>query len=169
MSEPTWTTMHIGGALPADKIEELIDRIHEDFVQEVQEAPESDDEIRAVVSKGKSLFLQANVNCGNPDAVIAFCIDNNLTYWLHYDAGYEWDSGIQIWVPGASAVPEECPASAQGYTPVVDLATMRIWAKQGLTLQHVIDETARFESEKVPPLTIVEMAKTEDAIGAEQP
>ena len=158
MTEMTWTTMHIGGALPSNRIDELIERIHEDFVQDAQDAPESEDEVRAVVGKGESLFLQAHVNYGNPDAVVAFCIENNLTYWLHYDAGPEWDSGIQIWKPDASTVPEECPASAQGYTPVVDLATMRIWEKQGLTLQHVIDETARFETDKVPPLTIVETA-----------
>jgi hypothetical protein len=39
---------------------------------------------------------------------------------------------------------------------MVDLATLRIWAKQGLTIQHVIDDAARFESNKVPPLVINE-------------
>lgn len=153
MSEVTWTTMHIGGPLPADKIEDLLDMIDGAF-SEMAAGPDDGNQVRDAVKAKESLFLQGQVNYGNPECVTTFCKEHSLTYWLHFDAGCEWDAGIQIWKPGDEAE-QECPASAQGYTPTVDFSTLQIWNRQGLTLQHVIDDTARFLSEAVPPLTIV--------------
>ena len=150
MSEPTWTTMHIGGALPLNRIEELIEAIDGDFYEMAGDC--SIGAVKAAADEAASMCVQGQVNHGNPQGVIAFCRANGLPYWLHFDAGYEWDSGIQIWKPG-NEKEDECPASAQGYTPTVDLSTLRIWAKAGLTLQHIIDNVARFESGAVPPLT----------------
>jgi hypothetical protein len=157
MTEMTWTTMHIGGALPADKIDDLIGAILEDFHEIANGPTQEDDEelVREAAGEAISLLVQGQVNHGDPDAVVAFCQKHGLIYWLHFDAGYEWDSGIQIWSPGADRI-EEIGASAQGYSPMVDLSSLRIWADGGNTLQHFIDDASRFESHKVPPLTIVE-------------
>lgn len=168
MADTTWTTMHIGGALPSHKIDDFLEAIGSDFSYEVQEAPDDKDELRALVAKGDNVTLQAHVY-GNPDAVTAFCKENNLVFWQHCEAGYEWDSFITIWAPGMEKE-QECPASGQGYSPQIELATLRSWAKlSSSTLQTIIDETARFESDKVPPLTITEMVEVGEPIGAVTP
>ena len=160
MGDTTWTTMHVGGALPSNKIEDFLDEIKTDFSYECESAPDSEEDIRATVKDGTNLVLQAHVS-GSPDNVIRFCKENGMPFWVHYDAGYEWDSYIVIWRPGM-AREEECPASAQGYSPQVDLADLRRALKDGRSLEQVIEDTASFESAKVPPLTITEVAKVEE-------
>ena len=165
MVDTTWTTMHVGGALPAGKIAAFLDAIESDFSYEAQEAPTSEEDIQTIVAKGESALMQAHC-IGNPDDVIDFCKANDLTFWVHYDYGNEWDSYIEIWAPGMDR-PEETPASAQGYSPLVSLATLQMRAEKNIGLPSVIEEIARFESHKVPPLTItaetVADAATEEA------
>ncbi|WP_079601907.1 hypothetical protein [Bradyrhizobium erythrophlei] len=147
----TWTTMHIGGPIPASKIDDLLATIEDDF-SEMAIGPDDENQVRDVANKNESLILQGQVNCGNPATVIDFCVENDLPFWLHFDAGYEWDSGIQIWKPGTHV--EECSASAQGYEPTLNLKELRGRESSGEYLREVIDDLARFESDKVPPLTI---------------
>jgi hypothetical protein len=155
----TWTTMHIGGALPASKIEELVDLIDRYFY-DVQEAPENEADLRDNIRENKILFLQGQVNYGNPEELTAFCRENKLPYWLHFDAGYEWDPGIQVWHPDFPAV-IECAASGQGYTPVIELATLKENLKNGSTLADVVGGLQVYTSEHCPPMTITEDAKEE--------
>ncbi|UGY15213.1 hypothetical protein HAP48_0042930 [Bradyrhizobium septentrionale] len=165
MPDTTWTTMRVGGALPSDKIEALLEAIENDFSYECQEAPDDEEDLRAIVAKGESVKLQAHVY-GNPDRVVAFCKENGLPFWMHCEAGYEWDAFISIWAPGM-AKEEECPASGQGYTPQVDLSTLRTWAGNGILM--LIKDVERFESERVPPLTITEMVEDGEPFGAITP
>lgn len=159
MSDTTWTTMHIGGSLPSDKIEEFLEAIKEEFSYEAQTRPDDEKEIREAVAKGESILLQAHV-VGQPEEVICFCQQNNLTYWLHYDAGYEWDAGIEIWKPGADRV-ETCGASGQGYEPMISLQELRK-LDSNTFVRETVAELARFEAERVPPLTIIEVAEAEE-------
>jgi hypothetical protein len=160
MAESTWTTMHIGGTLPASKIADLVEAIIDDF-HEIAEGPNTIDDNRYVsdvANRNESLLVQGQVNCGNPDAVIDFCVGNDLPFWLHFDAGYEWDSGIQIWKPGTHV--EECPASAQAYGPMISLHELES-LPEGTNIMDAIENLQRFTSDKVPPLTIVEDAADE--------
>jgi hypothetical protein len=161
MAESTWTTMHIGGTLPASKIADLVEAIIGDF-HEIAEGPNTIDDNRYVsdvANRNESLLVQGQVNYGNPETVIDFCQKNNLPLWLHFDAGPEWDSGIQIWQPGWPDV-EQCEASAQGYVPVISLNELES-LPEGTNIMDTIENLQRFTSEKVPPLTIVEDAADE--------
>jgi hypothetical protein len=174
MAEMTWTTMHIGGAIPENRIDELVEIISSYF-HDAQDIPEDEDAVRAVIAKNESLFIQGSVNYGNPEELKDFCQQYGLPYWCHFDAGYEWDAGINIWRPGFEKE-EDCAASAQGYTPDVTLGELRLFAKQGETLADVIAHAERFTAEAVPPLTIgapvadeAEAEVEEDPIGAIAP
>ncbi|WP_439398547.1 hypothetical protein ACRQ5Q_14665 [Bradyrhizobium sp. PMVTL-01] len=160
MADTIWTTMHIGGALPSNLIEDFLDEIKTDFSYECQSAPDSEDDIRVIVKDRVSLLLQAHV-AGSPDNVIRFCKDHGMPFWVHYDAGYEWESYIVIWRP-SMVKEEECPASSQGYTPQADLADLRRWLAAGWTLERAVEEVSRFESSNVPALTITEVAEAKE-------
>jgi hypothetical protein len=158
MAEMTWTTMHIGGALPASKIEELIDLL--DCFSDAQEKPDDESDLRDNIRENKSLLLQGQVNYGNPEELVNFCQDNKLPYWLHFAHGYEWDPGIQIWHPDFPKV-LECAASEQGYAPVIELAMLRANLKNGSTLADVVGGLEVYTSERCPPMTIIEDVKEE--------
>jgi hypothetical protein len=158
MVEMTWTTMHIGGSLPASKIDELIALF--DVFSDAQEKPDDEAELRDNIAANKSLLIQGQVNYGNPDELIEFCKDNKLAFWLHFDAGYEWDPGIQVWHPDFPAI-IECAASGQGYAPVIELAMLKENLKNGSTLADVVGGLQVYTSEHCPPMTIIEDAKEE--------
>jgi len=153
MTEMTWTTMRIGGELPADKIEELHEIVTGEFSDLQYDEGFGIDNLKEVAAAGKSLFIQGSANDGNPQATADFCRNNNLTFWLHYDAGYEWDAGIQTWKPGMDEF-KECCASAQGYGPAIDLAELRLYLARGDDLLTVVEALAPFDADAVPPLTI---------------
>jgi len=109
MTEMTWTIMRIGGELPANKIAELREIVVSEFIDLQYDEGFGIDNLNEVAAAGKSLFIQGSVNDGNPQATADFCRNNNLAFWLHYDAGYEWDaaskSGNSAWTKSKSAVP----------------------------------------------------------------
>lgn len=150
MAEPTWTTVHIGGALPANLIEAFLDAA--DYFYDC-DGDFDEESIRAAASENRSLMLQGNVNYGNPEVLVAFCRKHGLPFWLHFDSGYEWDAGIQTWRPGDDAVAEH-GATDQGNEPEMSLQELRAAAKAGKTLADVIDHMTRFESDWVPAITI---------------
>jgi hypothetical protein len=153
MSEPTWTTMHIGGTLPANKIEELLEWAENHFYDKDGDWTEED--VRIAANENRSILLQGQVNYGNPEGLVDFCQEIGLPFWLHFDAGPEWDAGIQTWKPGGQV--EECSASAQGSEPVISLQELRRILKDDVyDLKDTVENLALFESDKVPPITIGE-------------
>lgn len=148
MTEMTWTTMHIGGPLSREKCHELEEIVNIEFNYRLVY------DVERMAEKGnKPLFLQGEVSYGNPDALLKFCQENGLTYWLHYDAGHEWDSGIWVWKPGVEKKLMSS-ASAHYYVSMVYAGDLADYAEKGYTLQQVIDLMSAFDVEKVPPLTI---------------
>lgn len=160
----TWTTMHIGGSLPSNLIEEFLDCLHEDFF-DISEGPTSDrpeEDLRVVAAACQSLVLQGHVCGGEPDAIKGFCVANNLTYWLHFDAGYEWDAGIVIWCPDdPKAIELASSGDNSGRLPSISIDDLRASLMIGSALSDVIDRMARFEPNKVPALVIIETTDAE--------
>lgn len=148
MGESTWTTMHIGGALPANKREELEEAIRDDF----HDLQSDGEDIDPAVAEKRSLLVQGHCR-GEPDTVIAFCEDYSLPFWLHYDAGTEWSAFINVWKPGMEKV-SECAADSQDYKPVISLDALIHRAGKGATLASVVEYLSAFDPDKVPPLTI---------------
>jgi hypothetical protein len=150
--------MRIGGELPIDKIEELRKIVTSEFSDLQYDEGFGIDNLKEVAAPGKSLFIQGSVNDGNPQATADFCRSNSLAFWLRYDAGYEWDAGIQIWKPGMDEF-KECCASARGYGPMIDLTELRLYLARGDDLLTVVEALAPFEADAVPPLTITSNLK----------
>ena len=158
MGEPTWTTMHIGGALTPDKIEELYaiadgefsDRqFIADFLEQAQAGVEP-------------LMLQGFVNMGDPDEVIDFCKENGLTFWLHFDAGSGWDSGIQVWHHGWDGV-KQCSASGQGYEAVIAIEALKARVERGEAVADIIAEFNIFNESTIPAFTLAKEEAKETA------
>jgi len=143
MTEMTWTAMTIGGELPESKVKELENIIDGEFSYLAA----------YTIKSGETVDIAGFVNYGNPDDVKQFCADNNLTYWHHFDAGYEWDAGVTFWKPGMESE-IECGASGQGSEPLLTLHELRKHAAEGRTLEMVIERLTKYESGNVPPLTI---------------
>jgi hypothetical protein len=149
MVEMNWTTMTIGGKLSASLVDELQERIDEDFHEQVGESIQGADELCA------QLIVQGNVNYSNPDAVEAFCVDHSLPYHIHWAArDGMFDSGIKVWEPGMDK-PAECSASSESYDPSAELAVLRTWLDEGKSLADVIAHLARFDDDKIPAFAIV--------------
>lgn len=165
MTEMTWTTMHIGGSLPSDKIDDLIEAA-DCFCNRDGDFDEKG--IRLAANENRSLCMQGDVNYGNPETLIDFCQNNNLPFWLHFGSGYEWDAGVQIWKPGDDGITEH-GATDQGREPDISLQELRRAEKAGKTLSDVIADMARFENDWVPAIAIVEMVEANEPIGAITP
>lgn len=152
MTEMIWTTMHIGGALPENRIEALTEAVHSDFSEHTADSPDHGHE--DAIEEKRSVCFQGYVNYGDPDEVVAFCWQHDLPYWLHFEAkGGVTDGGIQVWAPGMEKALEET-ATSETYEPVATLDDMRRAKAAGLTLDQVIEKVERFDPNKVPPLTL---------------
>lgn len=155
MTEMTYTTVHIGGAIPQNLIGELEELISESFHDLYSDEPN----VEAAITAGTSFEVTGNVNYGNPEEVIAFCHEHNLTYWHWCDSGCEWSSHIVIWCPEMKGKTSEVAADSQLYEPLVPLRTLM----QFENLQDLRTYLLAHCSDAVPPLTAGPAKLTEDA------
>jgi len=95
MSEPIGCSIKIGGDLPEELIEELVNAIN-DEMSDLNQYP---DDIKSVSGK-ETLTWGGTSNYGMVDGVVSFCMEHNLSYIHHCDAKYEYDAMIAWWAPG---------------------------------------------------------------------
>jgi len=156
MSDRVDATITIGGPLPADRLEALIDAIEEDAL-----GPEWDatfltrDEVVAYLQDGaEGVTLYAReVASGELPSVQAFCVEVGLSYVLTYDGyGCQWGPARRIRRPGDEGEGVTCSLNADCGSACVTLGDIRYL---GLAdLEAVLAHLALFDDPHVPPLDI---------------
>ena len=162
MTEMTWTTLVIGGPMPKNKVNEFRALVREYFGGDgVLDKP--DDSIDDALREGRSVSLSGELNFGSAEELEHRCRQWGLTYWKQWDANAGvFDTGIEIWNPGLDEPAEQTAACEQG-VPALTLPQLEMAAVKGMTLQEVIADLAKFESARVPPLTIGEADFVDEA------
>ena len=165
MTEMTWTTMHIGGPLPENKIGELCEAIDEDFSgNKPTEGWEG--AIEGSIKAKVALYIDGEVNYGDADAVEAFCLEYGLTFHVHWDAKPGcFNEGCKV--SGPCHYQE---GGADEYGPTISLTELKHYRDQGDSLELIIERLERLEASKVPPLTLgptwVDEANDNEAIAS---
>lgn len=125
MSEPIGMSIEIGGALPANLIEEFLDSI-KDVLGDIEYGPLTEDELLKEV--GRPIKWGGVSNYGMCDEIVAFCEKHNLSYVHHSDAKYEYDASVAYWTPGMknpvslkSDNDNNCLVDAATIRPLTDL------------------------------------------------
>jgi hypothetical protein len=155
MVEMTWTSLKIGGALPENMIDELAELIEERFHDQSEDPKHL---IVTALHDGTAVEFTGNVNYGNPEEVVAFCHEHDLTYWHWSDSGPEWSSNIVIWNPAMQDKISDVPADSQSYEPLVEMKTLM----QFENLQDLRAFALAHTADAVPPLTYGPPKLTED-------
>lgn len=152
MSEPVWTTISIGGAMPRDGVDHLAEAYADDMNE-----PDTADVAAAVadaIEAGKPLHLAGMCNFGQPDMVSGLCRELGLPYSIHFEGyGADWSTSCAYWEPGRDRE-TECAASNDG-EPVISVRAIRAALADG-TLAAVLDEAEKIAGEHLPPLTWAE-------------
>jgi hypothetical protein len=153
MAEMTWTTLAIGGHVPANKLAEFRE-LCDEYFGGFGAVDKPKDLIDRALRDGESVTFADTLDFGNADELEAVCKRWGLTYWKHWDAvGGQFDSGIEIWRPGMERAKEQT-ATCEQDQPALTMSQLQALAEQGHTLQQVIEMLDEFSATKVPPLTI---------------
>jgi hypothetical protein len=151
MSEVTWTTMFIGGPVPANKIEEFITIVDNYFVP--QDANDDGEWFHGVLKSRLRLELADSQNFGNVDELETFCALYGLSYWKHWEAvSGQFEAGIAVKRPNEPLI--ECTATSDNGQPALALFELEHRMHQGWSLGDVVTDLRRFDPHLVPPLTI---------------
>ena len=145
MTEMSWTVYHIGGKLPAGKLDEL-----KKFAEDFEEHDSSEG-----IKGGEVLVLQGSLNYGNHDDLDEFLQENGLPFhaaWAAVPGAF--DSGARWWNPTMGEDIEEGMANDDG-EPIVPLGALEMALQQGRTLADLIAELALQSSTVVPPLELI--------------
>jgi hypothetical protein len=158
--------IEIGGDLPRNHLEELVERIHDsgagfDWIDHAN--PEAiRTRLAAAAAEGATLDLTDDqARWGRFERLEEWLVEHSLPWRRHTSAKYEYDAEIVWFAPGMTA-PESVPAN-EGADVLVPLDEVRRILDRSLAepmapaLRSLVD---RYTVPDVPPLRIVEMGTT---------
>jgi len=118
MADRVDATILIGGTVPADRIEDLLDVIQaERLGSDWEERFGCRGALRRWLdaAEGPVLLYGREVAAGEFEELQALCVEIGLTYVLTYDGyGAEWAPARRIWRPGDAGDGETCSLSGDG-------------------------------------------------------
>lgn len=118
MADRVDATIQIGGTVPANRIEDLLDAIQAERLGpdwEERFCCREDLRRRLGSAEGPILLYGREVASGEFDDLQALCVEIGLTYVLSYDGyGAEWSPARRIWRPGSAGDGETCALSGDG-------------------------------------------------------
>lgn len=146
-------TITIGGPVPADRLEDLLDAIESERLgRDWEERFQSRDDLLAYLrdgAEGVTLYGR-EVTGGEFDELQRFCVEVGLTYVLSYDGyGSEWGPSRRICRPGDGLT---CSLNADGGTPCVTADDIRFL--EFADVEAVLAHLRLFDDPHVPPLEI---------------
>ncbi|MBB3892866.1 hypothetical protein GGQ61_003604 [Phenylobacterium haematophilum] len=116
MADRVDATITIGGPVPADRLEELLDVIESERLgRDWEERFQSRDELLAYLQDGAEgvTFYGREVSGGEFDELAAYCVEVGLTYVLTYDGyGCEWGPARRVRRPGDAGDGVTCSLNA---------------------------------------------------------
>jgi hypothetical protein len=156
MADRVDATITIGGPVPADRLDDLLDAIESERLGRDWEEPfPSRDNLVDYLSAGAEgcAFYGREVAGGEFDELEAFCVEVGLTYVLTYDGyGCEWGPARRIRRPGDAGDGVTCSLNADGGTPCVTADDIRFL---GLAdVDAILEHLRLFADPHVPPLEI---------------
>ena len=156
MADRVDATITIGGPVPADRLEDLLDAIEADHLgSDWEERFASRDDLRAFLQDGAEgvTLYGREVASGEFVELQAFCLEVGLTHVLTYDGyGGQWGPARRIWRPGDPGDGLTCSLNADGGFACVtsdDIRHLEL-ADMEAVLQHL----ELFNDPHVPPLEI---------------
>lgn len=156
MADRVDATITIGGPVPADRLEELLDVIESERLgRDWDEHFRSRGELLEYLQDGATgvAFYRREVAGGEFDELAGFCVEVGLTYVLTYDGyGCEWGPARRIRRPGDAGDGVTCSLNADGGTPCVTADDIRFG---GLgDVEAIIEHLRLFADPHVPPFEI---------------
>lgn len=156
MSDRVDATITIGGPVPADRLEDLLQTIEaEDLGPDWDERFESRQDLMDHLKAGAcgaALYAHEVAN-GEFDALQAFCVEVGLSYVLTYDGcGCQWGPGRRIRRPGDGDYGVTCSLDVAGGNACISADDIRRLELDDL--EAVLGYLRRFDDPKVPPLAI---------------
>lgn len=150
MGEQSWVVFKVGGAATKDVWDGLLE-LCEDRWSEGEDA----ETLLLAAKEGHVLSFHGEQSWGNCDEEEQYCRQHGLTFHSSYaSVPGQYDSGVRYWNPTDGG--NEADGNDEG-EPTIGLAALRDWRDRvGWTLDRVIEELAKADSSRVPPVTIVE-------------
>lgn len=156
MSDRVSASIQIGGPVPADRLDDLIDAIDSEGLCPDWGAVFDDrGDILAHLANGVEgvIFRRHEVAAGEFDDLQALCVEIGLTYVLTYDGyGGEWGPARRIYRPGDAGDGDTCSLDRDDGRACV--CADDIYHLGYLTLDQVLERLALFDNPHVPPLEI---------------
>lgn len=156
MSDRVDATITIGGLVPADRIEDLMEVIEaERLGAQWDEYFDNRDDLLAFLKDGAEgvTLYSREVAAGEFEMLQAFCVEVGLTYVLSYDGyGASWGPARRIWRPGDEGNGDTCSLDADNGHACLGVHDIR-----HLELTDVAAIIARlelFDRPHVPPLEL---------------
>ena len=156
MADRVDATITIGGPVPADRLDQLLDVIESERLgRDWEERFSSRDELLDYLRVGAegATFYGREVAGGEFDELEAFCVEVGLSYVLTYDGyGCEWGPARRIRRPGDAGDGVTCSLNADGGTPCVTADDIRFL---GLAdVDAILEHLRLFADPHVPPVRI---------------
>jgi hypothetical protein len=156
MSDRVDATITIGGAVPADRLEDLLQAIEIEGLGPDWDEPFSDRQaLLAYLEAGATgaAFYAREVADGQFGVLQAFCAGVGLNYVLTYDGfGCEWGPTRRIRYPGDQGDGVSCPLDANGGSACVSAHDIRYG--DFADLRAVIAYLDLLDKPRVPPLVV---------------
>ena len=154
MANRAGATITIGGPVPADRLEDLLQMIEAEGLGSDWDEPfSSRQELLSYLEAAAegAAFYAREVADGEFDALQAFCVEVGLTYVLTSD-GYscEWGPSRRIRRPGDAGDGVTCSLNMDGGYACVSADDIRYL--ELADLEAVLAFLARFNDPRVPPL-----------------
>lgn len=156
MADCVDATITIGGPVPADRLQDLIDAIQcERIGPDWDERFRDQEDLLGFLKDGATgvTFYGRQVPGGEFEDLQSFCVQVGLTYVLTYDGyGCSWGPARRICRPGDSGDGDTCPLTADNGAACIDGQDIR---RLGLTsVAAIIERLELFDRAHVPPLEL---------------
>ena len=157
MADRVDATITIGGPVPADRLEDLLDAIEADHLgSDWEERFASRDDLLAFLQEGAEgvTLYGREVASGEFVDLQALCHELGLSYVLTYDGyGGQWGPARRIWRPGGAGDGTTCSLNADGGFACVTADDIRFLALPDV--EAILQHLQLFNDPHVPPLEIV--------------
>lgn len=156
MSDRVDATITIGGRVPADRLDDLLDVIEAEHLRPFWEEPfASRADVLSYLKAGVlgATFYGREVAAGEFEDLQAFCVEVGLTYVLTYDGyGCWWGPARRIWRPGDTGQGVACALNADGGFACVTADNIRLL--ELADVEAILAYLGLFDDPHVPPLEL---------------